>query len=150
LGGAQLSASATGFGDGLGGVFVVSPLVGIDVPNFLSLTNDQGGVSLNVYVGIDTTVLGVLEEPQQARKGGGDLTASVSVQFGNALLRSPTDPIPVSTVNVAVPAGSSYNVAPVSLIPRTVGMERVSATIQSFTQSTGPLYQNPREVQIVP
>ena len=143
----NLTASATGFGSGTRAVSVLQPVVGIS-GIATNLTTQSVDDAFNVLVGIGQpatpTVLNTL---QDARKGGGGITATVSVP-DTSVVQLKSGAQTGASVTVAIPERNSQNTATLSIDPLAAGTTSVSASIPGGVQSTGGSFPNPQSVTV--
>ena len=126
---------------------VLQPVVGIS-GIATNLTTQSVDDAFNVLVGIGQpatpTVLSTL---QDARKGGGGITVTVSVP-DTSVVQLKSGAQTGASVTVAIPERNSQNTATVSIDPLAAGTTSVSASIPGGVQSTGGSFPNPQSVTV--
>jgi hypothetical protein len=146
---ATLTASATDFGSGTRSVSVLQPVVGMTgiATNLTTQSNDDG---FNIELGIGQSATPtVLSSTQPVRKGGGAITATVSVP-DTSVAQLKFGAQTGASVAATIPERSASNTSSVFIDPLAAGTTSVSATIPGGAQSTGGSFPNPQSVTIAP
>jgi hypothetical protein len=145
----SLTASASGFGSAAPrAVSVLQPVVGLNGVA-TNLTTQSADDAFNVLVGIgQPSTPTVLSTLQNARKGGGGITATASVP-DTSVVQLKSGAQTGASVTVAIPERNSQNTTTVSIDALAVGTTGVSATIPGGVQSTSS-FTNPQSVTVGP
>jgi hypothetical protein len=145
---ATLTASATGFGSGTRAVNVLQPVVGIN-GIATNLTTQSADDAFNVTVGIGQPATPtVLSITQAARKGGGGITATVSVPNTSVVQLKAGAQTGASVPVVIAERSTSNAVNTLFIDPLAAGTVSVSATIPNGVQSSGGSFPNPQSVSV--
>jgi hypothetical protein len=91
----------------------------------------------------------VLNDTQQARKGGGGVSVTVSLP-DTSVAQLKFSAQTGASVTATIPAGSFNNATTLSIDPLVAGTTSVSASAAGFLQSGGTSFTNPRPVTIGP